>query len=1041
MSSHRLRICTLHLDRMQVVREDGTELTLSPKEMRLLRVLLEVPGGVVDRDRLNREVLGQHESVISRALDAMVYRLRAKIEADPTHPEHLLTVHSEGYKLELAPSEACGSVLAAVGLAQPAELDWDLVLAEELHRSGGTERAREGDERLISFSSPSRAVTFALACTERVPSARAAVIHEASHERSRRVLAAASANSVLLTEEIYDSVSSATGIRDAPWRALGAVRLLKHGPVERLVVTGGDGSSLLRAEGNLVPPLGPLLGRQSELARAEGLLREGRLVTLTGTGGVGKTRLAQELGRQWQDRGAGAWFCELSDCRTEAEVLEGVAQALGLSDSSGTLSFLGHDLLILDNAEQAVPAVRAVVQRWAAQSGGARLLVTSRERLGASSEHVLELSLLPAQDAVALFVQRARELGVWLQASEEIRTLVGRLDGLPLAIELAAARTEVLSPEILLERLDERLDILGGESARGRHADLHTMVAWSWELCEPAEREVLVACVPFVAPFALSDVEAVAGSDTLDVLHALRRRGLLRSPAPGKLAHYASVRAFVLATAEPAALTAARDRHARWLARWGEASVDERLHTRREPALLQELVASLPDLLAAFEHALPREPELAVRVFLGAGLAMYRAGPNDRIEALAQRVLPLGLERLRIQRLRTVHGASPEILREVDEALRQEPEPRNVLLRIWIGWWLGERTRCVQLLEELLPVLRTSGDEMSLSRALGWAAQLLPEEERAALLRERLALCRRRGDRDGECDVHKCLGWMALGRGARDVALEEAARAVALSKDLPAGWAQLESLVLLGEVHRLRGEFGPALAALEEGLELSRRMGAISARAGLLNNLALLHAVFTDTSVARQLYEEALSLPSMAQASQQLLGNLGALDEAEDRLDEAIDKLDQAIEGHRRHALPWAALLYVFRGRARGRRGELPKALSDLDEALVREPLGPLAGTALLQRAVVQARMGDRAGAEADLQRATEALERLCGPGTERAELALCRAEVAVSLGLTAEVPAVLREARRELDVLGVAPASVYARLWARLFSQQTMTG
>ena len=274
------------------------------------------------------------------------------------------------------------------------------------------------------------------------------------------------------------------------------------------------------------------VGRARELGELERLC-EARpsLVTLWGPGGVGKTRLAREHAAREASRGARVVWMDLSACRVRADVVAALAPSLGVSgessaDAAASLARAAaaqRALIVADEAERVDAEGRALL--GAIARAGSRVLVTSRDPLGEPDEHVLTVAVLPEDDAAELFVALAggsRSPG----DPAVVREIVRRLDGLPLAIDLAAKRAPILGAQGLLDRLDRKLDVL---------ATLRSVIASSWEQLTGDERRALVACAVFEAPFdaALAEeVVRITEVDALDALETLRRRALLETSEP-----------------------------------------------------------------------------------------------------------------------------------------------------------------------------------------------------------------------------------------------------------------------------------------------------------------------------------------------------------------------------------------------------------------------------------------------------------------------------------------------------------------------------
>jgi non-specific serine/threonine protein kinase len=277
------------------------------------------------------------------------------------------------------------------------------------------------------------------------------------------------------------------------------------------------------------------LGREEELREADLLLRRTRLVTIAGPGGAGKTRFALELARKAQeerfaDYGDGVFSCFLSSLRDHELVVPTIAQTLSLPEQPGksaveaVSSQIGtrRMLLLLDNLEHLLPATTELAQLLAA-CPSLTLLVTSREQLHMTTEAAYELPPLDSGESVALFCDRAA-----CEPSEPIAELCSRLDGLPLAIELAAG-TSVLSPAQLLERLASRLDLLGSDDrdADPRHETLRATISWSHELLSPPEQLLLARLSVFRGGSTLESAKDVSHAQP-DVLRSLVDKNLLR---------------------------------------------------------------------------------------------------------------------------------------------------------------------------------------------------------------------------------------------------------------------------------------------------------------------------------------------------------------------------------------------------------------------------------------------------------------------------------------------------------------------------------
>ncbi|HWX99837.1 MAG TPA: adenylate/guanylate cyclase domain-containing protein [Mycobacterium sp.] len=302
--------------------------------------------------------------------------------------------------------------------------------------------------------------------------------------------------------------------------------------------------------GNLRPAVTSFIGRESDVAEVDAALRAHRLVTLTGVGGVGKTRLALEVAGQMADEYPdGVWIFELAAVSDPAAVPDAVAAVLGITQQPG-LSVAGSvasalegrsRLLVFDNCEHVLDAAADLIAAILARSATVKILATSREGLRVADEQlwpVPSLDVLAGVDSAAatLFLQRAAAVapGISLTGAEPgaVLEICGRLDGIPLAIELAASRMQSMTVTELRDRLDDRFRLLVG-SRRGleRHQTLRHAVQWSHDLLDDTEKTLLARCSVFAGGFDLAAACAVGGCGddlaTLDVLDALVRKSLL----------------------------------------------------------------------------------------------------------------------------------------------------------------------------------------------------------------------------------------------------------------------------------------------------------------------------------------------------------------------------------------------------------------------------------------------------------------------------------------------------------------------------------
>ncbi len=412
---------------------------------------------------------------------------------------------------------------------------------------GGVEVDTQGDAFFFAFPTAPGAVLAASAMTEALsagPIRVRAGLHTGTPllveegyvgddvNRAARIAAAGHGGQVL--------VSAATAsLVEATLADLGEHRFKDLAAPER-VYQVGDGTfpplkSLYRT--NLPVPATPFFGRERELAEIADLLQNSaRLVTLTGPGGTGKTRLAVHAAAEAAESfPEGIWWVPLSSLRDARLVTSAVAQALSVAEEPGSelvesvaVRLSGRRaLLLLDNAEHLMPEVASRIAELR-DIPGPTLVVTSRERLQLQGEHVYSVPSLAEREAVELFLTRVLALGSEIQASESVAELCARLDNLPLALELAAARTVVFSPAQLVERLSQRLDLLkAGRDADPRQQTLRATIEWSYDLLESEEQRLFRALSVFTGGCSYEAAEAVCDADP-DTLQSLLDKSLLR---------------------------------------------------------------------------------------------------------------------------------------------------------------------------------------------------------------------------------------------------------------------------------------------------------------------------------------------------------------------------------------------------------------------------------------------------------------------------------------------------------------------------------
>ena len=737
--------------------------------------------------------------------------------------------------------------------------DQQEILRKLVREGGGEEVDSQGEGMFIVFRRAHDAVSTAVACQRAMaahawPDGRSVRIRMGIHtgepertetgyvgidvHRAARICAAGHGGQILLSpttrELLADDLPDGITLRDMGAHGLKDLAQPEH--LFQLVVPELPADfpplrTLDTQPNNLPRQLTSFVGREREIAEVEKLFADTSLLTLTGVGGCGKTRLALQAAAamlgQFRD---GVWMVELASLADPGLVTRAVAAALGLREVPGrplvaALSdYLATKqlLLYLDNCEHLLGACAELVDALLRACPRLRVLATSREGLGIGGERIYPVPSLLASDAAQLFAERARFHRPGFELTPEngpaVAQICERLDGIPLAIELAAARVQVLSLTELAAKLSDRFRLLtgGSRTALPRHQTLRAAIDWSYGLLSEHERAVLRRASVFAGGFSLDAAEAVCSNDAIaaeDVLALLARlveKSLLNARDGDGETRYGmleTVRQFahekLVESAEDGAV---RSRHLDWCVRLAEAA-EPGLETKDQLIWLRRLELERDNIRAALDWSIGLESaEPALRLTSALRLFWHVRGPWSEAMERFERAL------------HRADTAGPAIQAKVKMGTA------------YIGAQLGqdpERGR--RLTGEALELYRQVGDKRATARALLYLGMGRPEHEGServeSYYQEALALARETGDQVHASRVLTNLAGFVFARGDAARAGQLVQEGLIAARASGDRWVLANALFVMSIGARNRRDYASAQAFSGECLALAAELG------------------------------------------------------------------------------------------------------------------------------------------------------------------------------------------------------------------------
>ncbi|HLO15147.1 MAG TPA: adenylate/guanylate cyclase domain-containing protein [Anaerolineales bacterium] len=619
---------------------------------------------------------------------------------------------------------------------------------------------------------------------------------------------------------------------------------------------------------NLPVQLTSFVGREKEIAEIRDKLGSARLVTLTGSGGTGKTRLSIEVGgEELASFANGVWLVELAPLAETAQIIPAIAQTFGLQEHPfGPLPTLVMDylrdkkiLLILDNCEHLIQACARLADDLLHQCAGLKILASSREALGIAGELVYHTPSLADSESTHLFVDRARSVNPNFRSTESntsaIAQICSRLDGIPLAIELAAARTKLLTPEQIAARLDDRFRLLvgGSRTALPRQQTLRALIDWSYDLLSDEEKRLLQFASVFVGGWTFDALEAV--SDDSNVLEHLE--GLVNKSLVTAEEHEIEMRYFMFETIrqyareklfEAKQSSAARDRHFVYFDNLSQKMWDV-FRSQDMFDWRKKADDEVENFRAAVEWGLENHIEDALH--LASHFCIMCSWLSKHSEGLA--LVKVALERL--QSLTPVDG----------EALirRQKIIANALFAQGTVAFGTGNVPLVMQSLKEAIAISRLTGDRLM----LGYSLEMFVSASTFAVDAEGTEEAAQEGfkiftqeinDRWGMSLAYQNLAWLANKKGDLIAKEKYFVKIRQLLRDIPFSFQAGLFYLGMGMMESIQGNYDTAKQLFEDGLEIFRRLQNKYFQTALRSELGHVARHSGDIHQAKKIYYETL---------------------------------------------------------------------------------------------------------------------------------------------------------------------------------------